>query len=101
MLVQESLPLGPDSPRSVERLQLDPGEVDDFAAPDRDEAVVDAASGHIQFGDNVQFVPRLVKGQEVNAVRENLSPFEEAERADDDLCAVLARRERAGADGDL
>src|SRR5262245_34055515 len=78
-LGQEALALRPNGADGVERLQLYADEVTGFTAPDRRQSIVDTTTWELEFGNDVQFVPRFVSGEQMQTISKYLSAFKKAQ----------------------
>jgi hypothetical protein len=101
VLAKESLPFRPDGPCGVECLQLDADEISWLPVADRYKAVIDATAWNREFGNDSQLVARFVKFEQVDAVGEDLTAFQEAKRANHHGLWLPTIDHRTGADGNL
>jgi hypothetical protein len=65
-------------------LKFYPNKVFDFARSYRDEEVVNTPAGERDFRNDMELVARLMGGEQVKAVGEDLSSLNQTSRANDD-----------------
>jgi len=82
--LQEPLSRRPYRACGVKRLKFDADEVDRTSAVNRDQEVIDATAWDTDLRHDVKLIARLVQGQQMNAVGEDLAALQEAEGTNDD-----------------
>jgi len=81
---KKPLPLRPDRPGGIERLEFDSDKIDRLAVTNGDQAIVDTTPGNNQLTYDAKLISGFVQGEQMDAINEDLAPFEQAKGTDND-----------------